>query len=333
MRGAVVGAPSPRDPASIQELPIPRPRQGEVLIRVGFAAVNWSDIQKRQGIYPDPVQYPIILGAEVAGTVEEVGPGVDASWSGTRVAALCGPRLLGGCAEFVSVPLSYLIPIPPDSTLTDAEWAAMPLATMTAYHLLYTAHNLRQGQVVLIHAAAGSVGLALVQLVTLAGAVAIGTVGSGSKRHLPEESGAALVIDRSRDDFVSAALSFTNGGGVDLVIDSLGAEILPRSFDALRRFGRLINIGEAAGEPDFPVRKKLYERSTSMAGFEVLHAEPGSDRWKRGVEVITAHVASGRLGVPVDRILPLTQISVAHAALQGRKTLGKVLLEVGRADA
>ena len=333
MRAAVVGAPSLSDPASIQELPIPRAGQGEVLVRVGFAAVNWSDIQKRQGIYPDPVQYPLILGAEVAGTVEAVGPGVDASWSGKRVAALCGPRLVGGCAEFVSVPLSHLMLIPPDSTLTNAEWAAVPLATITAYHLLHTAHELRAGQVVLIHAAAGSVGLALVQLVTLAGAVAIGTVGSGSKRGLPEERGAALVIDRSRDDFVSAALSFTNGAGVDLVIDSLGADILPRSFDALRRFGRLINIGEAAGEPDFPVRKKLYERSTSMAGFEVLHAEPGSDRWKRGVDVITAQVASGRLSVPVDRILPLTQISVAHAALEGRATLGKVLLKVGRADA
>lgn len=333
MRGAVVQAPSPSDPARIEELPIPRPGQGEVLVRVAFAAVNWSDIQKRQGIYPDPVRYPIVLGAEIAGTVEAVGPEVDAAWSGKRVAALCGPRLVGGCAEYVSVPVPYLLPIPRRSPLTDAEWAAIPLATMTAYHLLYTAHELHPGQVVLIHAAAGSVGLALVQLVALAGGVAIGTVGSGSKRELPKEKGAALVIDRSREDFVSVALSFTGGAGVDLAIDSLGAEILPRSFDALRQFGRLINIGEAAGEPDFAVRKKLYERSTSMAGFEVLHAEPGTDRWRRGVEVISAHVAGGDLSVPVDRILPLTAIATAHAALEGRATVGKVLLEVAPPNA
>lgn len=333
MRGAVVRAPSPADPARIEDLPIPSPGQGEVLVRVAFAAVNWSDIQKRQGIYPDPVQYPAILGAEIAGTVETTGPGVDASWAGRRVAGLCGPRLVGGCAEYVSVPIPYLMPMPARSPLTDAEWAAMPLASMTAYHLLYTAHELRPGQVVLIHAAAGSVGLALVQLVTLAGGVAVGTVGSGSKRELPQQRGAALVIDRSRDDFVSAVLSFTGGAGVDLVIDSLGAEILPRSFDALRRFGRLVNIGEAAGEPDFSVRKKLYERSTSMAGFEVLHAEPGTDRWSRGVEVIGAHVANGDLSVPVDRILPLTEISAAHAALEGRATVGKVVLEVAGSNA
>lgn len=333
MRGAVVRAPSLADPARIEELPIPRPGQGEVLVRVAFAAVNWSDIQKRQGIYPDPVQYPATLGAEIAGTVEAIGPGVDASWSGKQVAALCGPRLIGGCAEYVSVPVPYLMPIPAGTTRTDAEWAALPLASLTAYHLLYTAHELRPGQVVLIHAAAGSVGLALVQLVTLAGGVAIGTVGSASKRELPQNRGAALVIDRSRDDFVSAVLSFTGGAGVDLVIDSLGAEILPRSFDALRRFGRLINIGEAAGEPDFAVRKKLYERSTSMAGFEVLHAEPGTDRWSRGVEVIGAHVANGDVSVPVDRILPLTEISEAHAALEGRTTVGKVVLEVAASNA
>lgn len=333
MRGAVVRSPSPADPARIEDLPIPSPGHGEALVRVAFAAVNWSDIQKRQGIYPDPVQYPAILGAEVAGTVEAIGPGVDASWSRMRVAGLCGPRLVGGCAEYVSVPIAYIMPIPERSPLTDAEWAAMPLASMTAYHLLYTAHELRPGQVVLIHAAAGSVGLALVQLVTLAGGVAIGTVGSGAKREPPEQMGAALVIDRSRDDFVSAVLSFTGGAGVDLVIDSLGAEILPRSFDALRRFGRLVNIGEAAGEPNFAVRKKLYERSTSMAGFEVLHAEPGTDRWTRGVEVIRAHVANGDLSVPVDRILPLAEVSAAHAALESRATAGKVVLEVAGSNA
>ena len=333
MRGAVVHAPGRSDPPRLEDCEVPQPGPGEVLVRVRFAAVNWSDIQKRQGIYPDPVEYPAVLGAEVSGTIEAIGPGVDHSWAGRRVAALCGPRLVGGCAEYVAVPVPYLVPIPADSPLGDAEWAAIPLACLTAYHLLHTASELRPGQVVLVHAAAGSVGLALMQLIPLAGAVAIGTVGSAAKRDLPQRLGASLVIDRSREDFVEAALSFTGGAGVDLVIDSLGADVLPRSFDALRRFGRLINIGEAAGEPEFEVRKKLYERSTSMAGFEVLHAEPGTDRWTRGVDVISAHVASGDLRVPVDRVVPFAEISAAHEALAGRTTAGKVVLEIAGPDA
>jgi len=327
MRGAVVERPSPGGHAEIREIERPLPGTGEVLIEVAFAAANWSDIQKRQGIYPDPVDYPVVLGAEVSGTIVAVGDGVSSRLIGRTTAALCGPRLVGGCADYVAVPVDYLVPLPNGVGLD--EGAALPLAALTAYHLLHTAHRLRRDEVVLVHAAAGSVGLAVVQLVVQHGARAIGTVGSSAKRQLPAAFGAALVIDRSGEDFVDAAMDFTAGRGVDLVIDSLGGEILPRSFDALRRYGRLINIGEASGEPDFAVRTKLYERSTSMAGFEVLHAEPGSRRWRRGVRHVTAAAAAGRLRIPIARQLPLADIAAAHAALEGRTTQGKVLLRVG----
>lgn len=327
MRAAVVERPSPDGHPEIRQLERPSPGPGEVLIQVAFAAANWSDIQKRQGIYPDPVEYPVVLGAEASGTVVAVGDGVSPRLLGRTTAGLCGPRLVGGCADYVAVPVDYLVPLPDGFGLD--EGAALPLAALTAYHLLFTAHRLRRDEVVLVHAAAGSVGLAVVQLAVEHGARVIGTVGSSTKRELPAEFGAALVIDRSADEFVNAALDLTGGRGVDLVIDSLGGEILPRSFDALRRYGRLINIGEAAGEPDFPVRKKLYERSTSMAGFEVLHAEPGSPRWRRGVRHVTAAAAAGRLRIPIARQLPLADIASAHAALEGRTTQGKVLLRVG----
>lgn len=326
MRAVVVGRPSATGEPLLQAVDRPVPGRGEVLLRVAFAAANWSDIQKRQGIYPDPVSYPVVLGAEASGTIVDVGGGVSRDLIGKPTAALCGPRLVGGCAEYVAVPVSYLVPIPEGFSLADA--AAFPLAALTAYHLLYTAHGIRRGEVVLVHAAAGSVGLALVQLAALAGARVIGTVGSTAKQDLPRQLGAERVVDRSREDFVAAALDATATRGVDLAIDSLGGEILPRTFDALRPFGRLINIGEAAGEPDFPVRKKLYERSTSMAGFEVLHAKPGSPRWRRGVRQVVAAASAGRLTIPIGNLMPLEQISEAHQALEGRTTQGKVVLQV-----
>lgn len=326
MRAAVVEQPSVTGEPALRTVERPVAGPAEVLLQVAFAAANWSDIQKRQGIYPDSVDYPVVLGAEVSGTIVEVGQGVRRDLIGRPTAALCGPRLVGGCAEYVAVPVSYLVPIPDGFSLADA--AAFPLAALTAYHLLYTAHRIRRREVVLVHAAAGSVGLAVVQLAVLAGARVIGTVGSQAKQELPRQLGADRIVDRSTEDFVKVARYETGERGVDLAIDSLGGDILPRTFNALRPFGRLINIGEAAGEPDFPVRKKLYERSTSMAGFEVLHAKPGSPQWAKGVRQVVAAASEKRLTIPIGSLMPLDQIAEAHQALEGRSTQGKVVLQI-----
>jgi NADPH2:quinone reductase len=326
MRAVLVERPGGIDRLKLAEQPAPQPGPGEILIRVAYAAANWGDIQKRQGIYPDPVAYPAVLGAEVSGRVAALGRGVRGLREGQRVAAICGPRMLGGYAELVAVPAEYAMEAPAGLGLAEA--AALPVAMLTAWHLLHTAHQLRRGEVLLVHAIAGAVGLALTQVAKLAGATVIGTVGGAGKAELPLRFGAARIIDRGREDFVRAALDFTDGRGVDLVIDSLGGGILPRSFDALRRYGRLINIGEAAGEPDFPVRKKLYERSTSMAGFEVLHAEPGSPRWRRGVRYVAEQAAAGRLIMPVVEVFPLAEAACMHARFESRGVSGKLLLEV-----
>jgi NADPH:quinone reductase len=328
MRAILVERPGGREQLRLVERPVPTPGPDEVLIRVAYAAANWGDIQKRQGIYPDPVAYPVVLGAEVSGTVAAIDPGVRGIRPGARVAAICGPQMLGGYADYVVVPAAYLLPLPPGLSLKAA--ATLPVAMLTAYHLLHTAHRLRRGEVVLVHAIGGAVGLALTEIGRLGGATMIGTVGSAGKASLPRRYGAARVIDRSKEDFVAAALAFTRGRGVDLVIDSLGADILPRSFAALRPYGRLINIGEAAGEPDFPVRKTLYQRSTSMAGFEVLHAVPGSPVWRRGVRFVMAEAAAGRLRMPVAGVFPLADCANMHATFEGRMASGKLLLEVSR---
>jgi len=327
MRAVEVAAPGGLDQLRLAERPRPAAAKGEIVVQVAYAAANWGDIQKRQGIYPDPIRYPAVLGAEFSGRVAELGTGVRGFKLGQRVAAIAGPTMLGAFADYAAIPASYAMKLPKRLSLEAA--AAMPVAFLTAYHLLRSAHQVKRGETVLVHAIGGAVGLALTQLGRAIGARMIGTVGSAAKAKLPKRFGADLVIDRSKQDFVAAALRFTKGAGVDLVIDSLGADILPRSFEALRRYGKVINIGEAAGEPDFPVRKTLYRRSTSFAGFEVLHAEPGSKRWTAGVRYVMAGAARGRFGMPVAGVFPMAKIAELQARLETRGVSGKLLLEIG----
>jgi NADPH2:quinone reductase len=289
--------------------------------------VNWGDIQKRQGIYPEPIDYPAVIGLEVSGHVHAIGTKVRGFRIGQRVAAITGPKMLGGYAECCIVPRDYAIALPDSIPLVLA--AAMPAAAITAWHLLHSAHRLSRGETLLIHAIGGGVGLMLTQIARLKGATVIGTVGSAGKADRPLAYGAHHVIDRSRKDFVTEVMRLTKGRGVDLVIDSLGAEILEKSFDTLKPFGRVINIGEAAGYPHFDIRAKLYQRSTSLAGFEFLHARPGSPNWRRGIKSILSYLALGRLNMPIEAIFPLAEAGKAHRLLETRQVSGKLLLDVG----
>ena len=326
MRAVVVEQPGGLEELHLTEVSEPVPGPGAVQIRIAFAGCNWSDIQKRQGVYPDSVDYPVILGAEVSGIVSAVGRGVRNCRVGDRVAAIVGPVFAGGFAESCVTDSRYVIPLP--SSISLELGAAFPVVALTAYHLLHSAHRLRKGETVLIHAIGGAVGLMLTQMAICKGAKVIGTVGTPAKAAAPLAHGAHVVVDTNQEDFVDVALEFTNGRGVDLVIDSLGADVLARSFDALRTYGRVINIGEAAGYPDFDIRPKLYERSTSLAGFELHHARPGSPRWARGVRYVLDGLAGGWLEVPVQGTYRLDDVRAAQRRLEGRGVAGKLLLEV-----
>ena len=326
MRAVVVDQPGGLEALRLDEVPEPVPGPGEVRIRTAFAGCNWSDIQKRQGVYPDPVEYPLIPGAEVSGIVSALGHGVRNLRPGDRVAAIAGPAFAGGFAESCVIDTRYVTPLPAGISLQLG--AAFPVVALTAYHLLHSAHRLRKGETVLIHAIGGAVGLMLTQMAIRRGAGVIGTVGTPAKAAAPLGYGAHVVVDTTRDDFVEAALGFTNGRGVDLVIDSLGADVLPRSFDAVRTYGHVINIGEAAGYPDFDIRRKLYERSTSLAGFELHHARPGSPRWSRGVRYVLDGLGDGWLQVPIRGVHRLDDVRAAQQRLEGRGVAGKLLLDV-----
>jgi NADPH2:quinone reductase len=321
-----VETPGGLDALGLKDLATPEPGPEEVLIEVVYAACNWSDIQKREGVYPTPVAYPAVLGLEVSGYVRQVGENVKNWRAGDRVAVITGPDLLGGYAEFCCVHQNYVISLPREISLQLG--AAFPVVSLTAYHLLYSAHHIQKGQVMLVQSIGGGVGLMLLQLALAAGAQVIGTVGSEQKAARARELGAHLVIDRSKEKFVEAALAYTQGQGVDLVIDSLGGDTLEQCFDVLRPYGRVINIGEASGYPDFDIRAKLYERSTSLAGFEVLHAQPGSELWARGVDAIVDGFVSGRLTLSIVDCFPLQDAVKAHELLQQRGVQGKVILSV-----
>lgn len=330
MRAIVVESPGGLDKLQMREVPRPEPEPGEILVAVEFASCNWSDIQKREGVYPDPVTYPVILGAEVSGYVIATGRGTKGFAPGNRVSAITGARCVGGYAELVSVPRDYVILLPNDFPLDLA--AAFPMVSLTAYHLIRSAYHVRKGEFVLVHAIGGAVGLMLTQMLKRFGAKVIGTVSGPGKGDRARAYGADRVVDRSAEDFVEAAHDFTGGKGIDLVIDSLGADVLERSFDTLRTYGHIINIGEAAGYPDFPIRPKLYERSTSLAGFEVLHARPGSARWRRGTKFVVDGFVSGRLKLPIEGVFPLERCAELQRRLEQRGVSGKLLLEIGGAS-
>lgn len=328
MRAIVVDKPGSPGQLKLREIPPPAPGAGEVLIAVRYAGCNWADTQKRRGVYPVPVAYPTSLGLEVSGQVVTKGAGVRAFKPGDRVAAIVGA---GGYAEQVVAAVPCTIPLPDRISLRLG--AAFPIVSLTAYHLLHTAYKLRKGNTILIHAIGGGLGLMLTQIAVAKGATVFGTVGRADKARRPRRFGATMVVDRSREDFVESVMRRTNGMGVDLVIDSLGADILPRSIDALRDFGVVVSIGEAAGEPDFPIRRKLHEKSTSLARFNLMHVGPGTARWRRGVRYVLDGLQSGTLKVPIAGVYPLEDVAQMHRQLESRKVSGKLLLNIGRAGA
>lgn len=327
MRAVQVERPGGIENLKLVEVPEPVAGPGEVVINVAFAAANWSDIQKREGVYPDPVTYPAVLGLEVSGTIHAVGDGVTGVREGQRVAAVTAPTMLGGFAERCVAGAEFVAALPDDVSLETG--AAFPVVTLTAYHLLNSAYSLKAGDIVLVHAIGGAVGLAVTQLAVAKGATVIGTVSSNSKGDRARSYGADLVIDRSAADFCDEVRAFTGGRGIDLVIDSLGADILPRSIDLLKTYGHVINIGEAAGYPDFDIRPKLYENSTSMAGFEVLHAARVPGLWQKGVDDVLGHLRSGDLEMPVEEVFPFEAVHDLTRRLESRQVSGKLLLQVG----
>ncbi|MFO1149750.1 MAG: zinc-binding dehydrogenase [Alsobacter sp.] len=325
MRAIVIESPSRERPVmGLAEAPEPVTGPGDVLVEVAFGGCNYADTMMRSGVYPHPKGYPLVAGIEFAGIVGKVGAGVRGIAVGDRVSAFSEGA--GGFAERCAVPAERVVRLPDSISLRQG--AAFYIQGMTAWCILHLVSTTRPGDTILLHAAGGGLGLFVVQLAKAAGARLIGTVGTPGKEARPLAFGADAVVNRAEGDFVAVALAFTEGRGVDKIVDSTGATILDRSFAALRRLGHVVSVGEAEGKPLPNLWERLVERSATFTRLHVGHVDFRSDAWQRGVSDVLGGIAEGRFHVPVEEVYPFAEAGAMMDRLLSRRVSGKLLLEV-----
>jgi len=322
MRAVRVQAPGGPEVMHVTEVPVPRPGMGEVLVRVEFAGVNFIDVYKRTGAYP--LVHPSGLGEEGAGTVAEIGDGVMNVDVGARVA---WTNVLGSYAEYVVVPAARVVPVP--DGVGSERAAAVMLQGMTAHYLATSTCPLMPGDHCLVHAAAGGVGLLLVQIARRRGATVIGTAGSEEKARLAQLAGAERVIVYTREDFVAETKRATNDAGVRVVYDSVGRTTFLKGFEVLAPRGMMVLFGQSSGavEPFDPQLLNRYGSLFLTRPTLVHYIASREELLARSTELFSWIVA-GELEVRIGAEYPLAEVAEAHRALEGRRTTGKVVLRV-----
>jgi NADPH2:quinone reductase len=306
----------------------PRPAEGEALVKLDYAGINFIDVYMRSGHYARSQTYqtplPMTLGMEGAGTVAALGSGVADLDIGDRV-AWCIVR--GSYAEYAAVPAWRLVKVPPEVPLNVA--TALMLQGLTAHYLSHSAFALGPGSSCLVHAAAGGVGQLLTQLAKLRGALVIATVGSREKAEIASRQGADHVVLYRDTDFREQVMGITGGAGVNVVYDAVGKDTIHQSIRSLSKRGLCVNYGGASGlvaavEPlELAEAGSVFFTRPHLADYiataEELHG--------RAADLFSYYV-SGRLKVAVDREFPLAQAADAHRYLEGRNTKGKLLLGI-----
>lgn len=300
-----------------REVPDPQPAAGEVLVRTRAIGLNFADVYRRQGRYHLAGTPPYIAGYEAAGVVE-VAPTRSSFRTGDRVAFADSPH---ANAELVAVPEDKLIPLPGDISFETA--AALLLQGLTAQFLTRDSHRLQEGETVLVHAAAGGVGLLLVQLARAAGARVVGLTSSPEKAALAREAGAEEVLTYG-EDWVAGARRF-GGEGVDVVYDSVG-RTLPDSFEAARVGGHVVFYGMAGGDPPPVDPRMLMDTSKTLTGGDLWNVLRTAEDRRTRAAALFERVRAGELTVRVAERFPLAEGARAHAFLESRQSSGKVLL-------
>lgn len=307
-----------------EDVATPEPGQGQALVRLHAAGVNFLDIYHRTGL--TRMSLPMILGSEGAGVVEAVGPGVSEVRPGDRVAY---SNVLGSYAEYVVAPAWRLVSIPPNLDFIQA--AAVMLQGMTAHYLVHTTYHLNPGEWTLVHAAAGGVGALLVQLAKRAGAQVIATVSTDAKAQIAREAGADYIVNYAETDFDEEAKRLTGGDGVHVVYDSVGRDTFPQSLNCLRLRGMLVLYGSSSGlvPPVNPMvlnqKGSLFLTRPSLQHYTHTREELLQRAWD-----VLGWVSSGELTLRIDRTYPLADAAEAHRRLEGRHALGKLMLLINR---
>jgi NADPH2:quinone reductase len=305
---------------SYEEVPEPQPGQDEAVVQVEAIGLNFIDIYYREGLYPGTL--PFTPGFEAAGTVCAVGSQVREVQVGDRVAY---SSAMGAYAEQASVPAWKLVPVPRDVDSQTA--AAIMLQGMTAHYLSHSTYRLEPGQTALVHAAAGGVGLLLVQMAKMRGAQVVGTVSTPAKAELAEQAGADHVVLYTEKDFESEVHRFTEDAGVDVVYESVGKETFEKSLNCLKPRGYLVLFGQSSGPVD-PVDPQTLNTKGSLflTRPSLFHHIASAEALLERAEAVLKWASSGDLKVHVGETFPLSEASQAHKALEGRRTTGKVLL-------
>lgn len=303
-----------------EEIPLPEPGAGEARVKIEAIGLNYIDIYQRTGLYPLTV--PFTLGREGAGVVDAVGPNVTEVKKGDRVAYAMEP---GSYAEYAVVPAWKLVPLP--RTLDTRSAAAVMLQGMTAHYLAYSTYPLKKGETALVHAAAGGVGLLLIQVAKRLGATVFGTVSTEEKAHLAKEAGADEIILYTQTDFAAEVKRLTNGRGVHVVYDSVGQSTFVKSLDCLRPRGYMILFGQSSGPvPLFDLGNLAGKGSLFVTRPSLLHYMTDRKELLQRTSDLFNWVAAGELTLRIDKTFPLAEAAEAHRQLEGRKTTGKVLL-------
>ncbi len=302
------------------DIPVPQPKPGEAVVKIAAAGVNFIDVYHREGRYPVPL--PFVIGQEGAGVVSAVGaevklvkPGDRVAWAGT----------MGAYAEYAAVPADRLMKIP--QGVNEREAAAAMLQGMTAHYLAYSTFPVKRGDTVLVQAAAGGVGLLLVQMAHHIGARVIGTVSTEEKAKLARNAGADEVILYTQVDFEAETKRLTNGKGVDVVYDSVGKTTFDKSLNVLRPRGMLALFGGSSGAvPPFDPITLTQKGSLYLTRPSLPHYVATREDLEARADAVFAMIAAKKLELRIEHTYPLQEAQKAHRDLEGRKTTGKLLL-------
>jgi len=303
-----------------EDVAIPSPGSGEVLVKIEAAGINFIDVYHRTGVYP--MSHPFTPGLEAAGVVEALGDNTSLFNVGDRVAY---SSKLGSYAEYAVVSEAVLVPVPKNLSMEDA--AATMLQGMTAHYLAFSAYPLKKGETTLIHAAAGGVGRLLVQMAKRAGATVIGTVSTEEKAQLAKSAGADYIILYNQTNFETETKRITDGQGVDVVYDSVGLTTFDKSLNVLRPRGYMVLFGQSSGVvPPFNLGVLNQKGSLYITRPSLFHYISNRDDLLWRTQALFTWIEDGSLSLRIDRSLALAEAGQGQQLLTSRKTAGKIIL-------
>lgn len=339
MKAAIVTRFGPPEVLQIQGWQTPTPNEDEVLVKVKAIGLNFADVMARLGVYPSVPDPPFVAGIEFAGVIVAVGKVVHAIHKGDHVWGFCKQ---GAYAEFVCVPATLVQTLPKKMEFKQA--VALGVAYLTAYHALVTLANVRRKERVLIHAAAGGVGIAATQVAKHLGAEIYATVGSQEKMEIARCHGARVVINYSRERFAEVIRMETDGAGVDVILDSVGGRTMKDGWKLLAPMGRYILYGFASVTGKRGVNKlkaarevlavpvifpaTFTSKNVGLFGFNLYFLSHKTDYFRSAWNKLLEWHERGIINPVIGKVFPFDRISEAHAFLQSRKSVGKIVVTI-----